>query len=63
MYNTDVMRVLYYLVCKEVCNTVSHLSQNKEYLTPDTQLPIFVPVSYNEYGYMKFSCILCNSIE
>ena len=41
MYNTDVMCLLYFLVCKEVCYTISHLSLNKEYITPNTQLSMF----------------------
>ena len=63
MYNTDEMCLLYYLVCKEVCYTISNLSLNKEYITPNTQLSIFGLVSYNVYGDMKYSCILCNGIE
>ena len=40
MYNTDEMCLLYYLVCKEVCYTISNLSPNKEYITSDIQLSI-----------------------
>ena len=56
MYNTDVMSLLYYLVCKEVCYTISqylqirnisHPTLNYQYSDCIWRYEVFIHIIYN----------------